>query len=79
MYGRKGSSHPSAKRTGGLNASSKKVEVTYPDGTVEVFPCTKFAAKELGVSPPSVALAAKNNRTKTKGKLKGFSFRYLTP
>jgi group I intron endonuclease len=79
MYGRKGSSHPSSKRTGELNPSSKKVEVTDSNGTVKVFPCTKFAAKELGVSPPSVADAARENRTKTKGKLKGFSFRYLAP
>jgi group I intron endonuclease len=79
FFGVKGSAHPSSRRVGELNHSSKKVEVTHPDGTVEVFPCTKLAAKKLGVSPPSVALAAQRNRTKTKGKLKGFSFRYLTP
>jgi hypothetical protein len=77
MFGKTGSANPSFNVRGGKHPSSKKVEVTYPDGMVKVFPSTSDAGGELGVHPVSVADAARKNRTKTKGKLTGYSFCYL--
>ena len=67
---------PAAQR-GENNPLNKAVEVVYPDGKVKVFCSTKEAGKLLGVSSVSVATHAKTNNTPTKGKLIGFSFRYL--
>jgi group I intron endonuclease len=74
-------------KTGSLNSSygtrrekhpaSKKVEVTHPDGSSQVFSCLVYAAEALGVSKASVGEAARKNHTKTKGSLTGYSFRYL--
>jgi group I intron endonuclease len=64
-------------RRGPNNPLNKEVEVVYPDGTVKVFCSTKEAGKLLGVSGPSVAEAARENKTKTKGNLKGYTFRYV--
>ena len=77
MFGKTGSANPSFNVRGDKHPSSKKVEVTYPDGAVRVFPSTSDAGKELGVHPVNVADAARKNRTKTKGKHTGYSFRYL--
>ena len=77
MFGKTGSANPSFNVRGGKHPFSKKVEVTYPDGAVKVFPSASDASGELGVHPVSVADAARKNRTKTKGKLTGYSFRYL--
>ncbi len=63
--------------SGENNPLNKKVEVTYPDGVTKTFSSTKEAGKLLGVHPVSVADAARKNLTKTKGKLAGYSFRYL--
>jgi group I intron endonuclease len=79
MFGRTGSSHPSARRVGELNSNSKKVEVTYPDGMVKVFPCARAAGEALGCHKVSIQSHAKRNHTPTKGKLEGYSFRYLIP
>ncbi len=79
MFGRTGSDNPSYNVRREKHPASKKVQVTHPDGTVQVFPCVKTAAEVLGVHPVSVADASRKNRTKTKGKLKGYSFRYLIP
>ena len=77
MYGVTGSLHPSSQRTGELNVCSKKVEVTYPDGTVEVFPSTKIAGEALGCHKVSIQDHARREHSPTKGKLTGYSFRYL--
>jgi hypothetical protein len=71
------SANPSFNIRRGEHPSSKKVEVTYPNGSVRVFPSTSDVGEELGVHPVNVADAARKNRTKTKGKLTGYSFRYL--
>jgi group I intron endonuclease len=67
---------PAAQR-GENNPLNKAVEVVYPDGTVRVFCSTKEAGELLGVSGPSVAEAAREGKTKTRGNLKGYTFRYL--
>ena len=67
---------PAAKR-GENNPLNKAVEVVYPDGKVKVFCSTKEAGKLLGVSSSAVAEAAKKGKTKTRGNLKGYTFRYL--
>lgn len=67
---------PAFKR-GPNNPLNKMVEVIYPDGEVKVFASTKEAGKLLGVSGSSVAEAARGGKTKTKGSLKGYTFRYL--
>lgn len=74
-YG-KPSSSPAFRR-GVENPLNKKVEVIYPDGAIKVFCSTKEAGKLLGVSGNSVAEAARENKTKTRGNLKGYTFRYL--
>ena len=79
MFGKTGSANPAYGTRREKHPASKKVEVAYPDGTIQVFLCVKDAAEILEVNPVSVADAARKNRTKTKGKLKGYSFRYLTP
>jgi len=79
MFGKIGSANPSYRIRREKHPASKKVQVTYPDGTIQVFLCVKTAAEVLGVHPVSVADAARKNRTKTKGKLTGYSFRYLVP
>ena len=66
-----------AAHKGENNPLNKKVEVVYPDGTVKVFCSTKEAGKLLGVSGNSVAEASRGGKTKTKGNLKGYTFRYL--
>ena len=67
---------PAAQR-GENNPNNKAVEVVYPDGTVKVFCSTKEAGKLLGVSGNSVAEASRGGKTKTKGNLRGYTFRYL--
>jgi len=74
-YG-KPSTSPAALK-GENNPLNKKVEVVYPDGTVKVFCSTKEAGKLLGVSGNSVAEAARGGKTKTRGNLRGYTFRYL--
>jgi group I intron endonuclease len=66
-----------AAHKGENNPLNKKVEVVYPDGTIKTFYSTKEAGKLLGVSGNSVAEASRGGKTKTKGNLKGYTFRYL--
>jgi len=66
---------PAAHR-GENNPNNKAVEVICPEGTIKVFSSTKEAGKLLGVSGNSVAEAARGGKTKTKGNLKGYTFRY---
>jgi hypothetical protein len=66
-----------AAHKGENNPNNKAVEVVYPDGTVKTFCSTKEAGKLLGVSGNSVAEASRGGKTKTKGNLKGYTFRYL--
>jgi len=75
MFG-KSTSSPAARRGPG-NPLNKKVEVVHPDGTAIVFCSTKEAGEFLGISGNNVAKAAKEGKTKTKGNLKGYTFRYL--
>jgi group I intron endonuclease len=63
--------------SGDSNPLNKEVEVVYPDGLIKTFRSTKEAGKLLGVSPNTVATHARNNNTPTKGKLVGFSFRFM--
>ena len=59
------------------NGKSKKVEVTYPDGSLKNFYCTKEAGAYLNCSPSSVAKWAGKNYTPKVGKFSGYTFRYI--
>lgn len=57
--------------------TSKKVKVSRPDGTGEIFPSTKAAGKHLGCPPSNVASWARKNHTPRVGKFSGFTFQYV--
>ena len=76
MYGRKGELSPNFGKTGKQNAKSKEVQVKYPDGSIEVFPCTKVAGRTLGCAATSVAKWARIGYVPRKGQCKGFVFTY---
>jgi hypothetical protein len=76
-FGKTGSLNPSYETRREKHPASKRVEVTYPDRSVQVFSCLVYAAEALGVSKASVGEAARKNRTNTTGSLSGYSFRYL--
>jgi len=75
MYGKKRTDV--AERTGEKHHNSKKVEVIYPDGSIELFPCTKAAGLTLGCPASNVARWAREGRVPGWGKFAGFTFRYL--
>jgi group I intron endonuclease len=77
MFGKVGELHHNYGKTGEGNARSKKVEVTHPDGKVETYPCTKAVGKELSCFPSDVSRWCRENYIPTKGKFKGFVFRYI--
>jgi hypothetical protein len=77
MFGRVGELHHNYGKTGEENARSKRVEVVYPDGKVRAYPCTKAAGKDLSCAPSDVSKWCRQNRIPTKGKFKGFVFRYI--
>ena len=66
-----------AERTGEKHPRSKKVEVTHPDGTVEIFPSAKSASDSLEYEYNYLKSLARENRTLRWGRLAGFTFRYL--
>jgi group I intron endonuclease len=71
-------SERNSKRTGELNSNSKKVEVTYPNGYKEKYPCASAAAKSIGCSSRSrLAKWARGEHTVKRGEFSGYSFRYL--
>ena len=76
MYGRGGELSPNFGKTGKQNAKSKEVQVRYPDGSIEIFPCTKVAGRALGCAAASVAKWARLEYVPRKGQCKGFVFTY---
>jgi hypothetical protein len=59
--------------------TSKKVKVSRPDGTEEIFASTKSAGKHLGCPPSNVAKWASKNHTPRVGKFSRFTFQYVQP
>ena len=76
LRGKKRPEH-SEKMSGERNPKSRKIEVTYPDGNIEIFPYVKSAAKSLGHDSNTLGKWASMNHTPQKGRLAGYTFRYL--
>ena len=72
-----GEENPMFGKTGDKHPRSKKVEVTYPEGTVKVFSSTKFAGESLDCDPNSVSKWCRETCAPTRGKFAGHTFRYL--
>lgn len=70
-------SERNSKRREELHPLSKRVEVTYPDGHTEEYPCASSASRSLGCVHTNLAKWARNNYKVRKGNLTGFSFRYV--
>lgn len=66
------------KNTGDTNPNSKRVEVTYPDGSVVIFPYVKAAAEALDCSKDFIKSRMSRETPPRWGKLIDHSFRYLT-
>ena len=64
-------------KKGELHACSKRVEVGYPDGTIEVFPSLQSAAETLDYNKSNLAKFVSRSVPPKSGKFKGYSFRYL--
>ena len=73
-----GEKNPMFGKTGDRHPRSKKVEVTYPEGTVKVFSSTKSAGKSLDCDPNSVSKWCRETCDPSRGKLAGHTFRYLS-
>jgi len=58
------------------NATSKRIEITFPNGLIGIYPSTALAATFLGTDQPRVAGWARKNR-KPSGRFKNYSARYL--
>jgi hypothetical protein len=76
LKGRKRPEH-SKKMSGEGNPKSKKIEVTYPEGNIEIFPYVKLAAKALGYDANTLGKWASKNYVPRKGRLAGYAFRYV--
>ena len=78
MFGKKnpGGSEARKKITGELHSSSKKLVVTYPDGTEQIFGSISEAGKLLGHNHSHLSNWAKNNHTPLWGKFKGYTFTF---
>jgi hypothetical protein len=76
LRGKKRPEH-SERMSGERNPKSKRIEVTYPDGSVEVFLYVKLAAKSLGYDSNTLGKWASIDHTPRKGRLAGHTFRYL--
>lgn len=70
-------SKSNVKRNGELHHNSKRIEVTFPDGTIEVFPCVENVASRLNSNRASISVWARKGFTPRWGKCAGFRFRYL--
>lgn len=55
---------------------SKAVQVTDPEGRVEVFPSIQVLRETLNLKPPTVNRAVKSEKPLVRGPLKGWTFKY---
>ena len=67
----------SKAKSGDKHPSSKKTEVTYPDGSTKVFLYAKAASDYLGCNYVSLKRWCQTNYTPRRGFLMGYSFRYV--
>ena len=58
---------------------SRPISATYPAGNVATYPSISALREALGLTPPTVNRALKSGLALTRGKMKGWSFKYVDP
>jgi len=58
---------------------SRPISATDPAGNVATYPSITALREALGLTPPTVNRALKSGLALTRGKMKGWSFKYVDP
>jgi hypothetical protein len=64
-------------KKGELHACSKRVEVSYPDGAIKIFPSLQSVAEAFHHDKGNLAKFVRRSLPPKSGKFEGYSFRYL--